>query len=167
LTKTNVLVANPADVFGPSLQVGEQRARGLEIDVLGQPWAGISVIGSYAWTDAEVTRDTTIATGSRLPNVPWHAGSVWLTWDLPMLPGLAVGGGVFAAATRAAVLPNTFDLHGYARWDALAAYRHGRAKLAVNMRNLGNTRYEESGGGFVPIYPQAGRTVTASLGYAF
>lgn len=168
LTKEKVLVANPTDAFGPSLQVGEQQVNGVEVDLLGQPWSAVSVIASYAFADAEVTEDTTIPVGSRLPNVPRHSGSLWATWQLPQwLSRMVIGAGVFASGTRAAVLPNTFDLPTYARWDAMAAYRHGRYKVAVNVQNLADERYFESGGGFVPIYPQAPRSVTASIGVVF
>ncbi len=169
LTKRKALTANPNDPFGPSLQVGEQRATGFEIDVLGEPARGVSLIGSYAFTDATVTRDTTIAVGSRLPNVPRHQGSVWAAVELPPLgPGiLSIGGGLFASGARAAVLPNNFDLPGFTRVDALVAYRYQRIRIAVNLQNLTDERYFESGGGFVPIYPQSPRQVLASVGVVF
>ncbi len=167
LTKHKVLVADPNDAFGPSIQAGAQRASGIEIDVLGEPRRGLSLIGSYAFTAASVLRDTVIPIGSRLPNAP-RQGSVWASFDLPGVgPGMpSLGLGLFASGSRAAVLPNTFDLPA-TRIDGFVSYRYQRWKAALNVHNLGNERYFESGGGFVPIYPQAPRRLTASVGVVF
>ena len=82
--------------------------------------------GNYAYTDAEVIRDNSGLSGNRLPKAPKHAGSVWLRYGVKSIPqfnGLSFGVGVFAVGKRDGDIQNTFELPGYARLDAFAAYR--------------------------------------------
>jgi iron complex outermembrane receptor protein len=67
INKRNVLVANsegPDDIYS----AGEVRSRGVELDLTGQLSDRWSLIGAYAYTDAEVTKDPDYK-GNRLQNV--------------------------------------------------------------------------------------------------
>ena len=67
IKKRNVLVANsegPVTIYSAA---GEVRSRGLEVDLSGQLSDRWSLIGSYAYTDAEVTEDPTYK-GKKLQN---------------------------------------------------------------------------------------------------
>jgi iron complex outermembrane receptor protein len=76
LTKTNVLTT---DLNDPdfSIQVGEQRSQGIELNVAGEILPGWNVIAAYAYTDAEVTEDNELPVGSRLANVAENTASLW------------------------------------------------------------------------------------------
>jgi iron complex outermembrane recepter protein len=85
LTKTNVLTPDPDPEIarqGFQVQVGEQRSRGVELDVAGEILPGWKVIASYAFTDAEVTADNSIPStvGQSLRGVPKHQASLWSTY---------------------------------------------------------------------------------------
>jgi outer membrane receptor protein involved in Fe transport len=54
LTKTNNLMADPAGSFF-SVQGGEIRARGVELEAKAALSASVNVVGSYTYTDAEYT----------------------------------------------------------------------------------------------------------------
>jgi iron complex outermembrane receptor protein len=73
LTRRNVATADPDPTHPFSYVVtGEQRSRGLEIEGSWKPgdaWEGSL---AYAYIDAVVTKDTAIAAGTRLSNVPKH-----------------------------------------------------------------------------------------------
>ena len=171
VTRSNGTVADPDDpTFSFSIQTGEQQGRGVELDL---PWM-ISpqwrLIASYTWLDASFTEDPA-RRGNRLANAPEHNGSVWSTYDfVGLLHGLIVGGGIIYVGEREANDSNTFQLPGYTRWDANVAYRFGhdqRWHLQLNVQNLTDERYYDSGGSFVPMYPGAPRTVTGRLGVRF
>jgi iron complex outermembrane recepter protein len=126
--------------------VGEARSRGIEVDVLGQLMPRLATIASYAYTDAEVTRDLQFR-GTRLANVARHSGSIWLRW---MIDGQwAVGGGVFAQGQRQGDQGNTFQLPGYARVDAMVSYafsapggaKGAKGSLQLNVNNLFDRRF--------------------------
>lgn len=152
LTKDNLLTP---DLSTPDpldrIAVGKQRSRGIELDISGQLTQELSLIGSYAYTDAKVVWDNSGLQGNLMPLVPEHAGSAWLRYEvrrIPQLHGLSVGIGVFAAGKREGDIQNTFQLPGYARLDAFAAYRMrlGPTRLTaqINARNILNKRYYES-----------------------
>lgn len=123
LTKQNILTPDPANpIF--SIAVGEARSRGVELDVAGQVTDNWSLIGSYAYTDTEITEDNSGNEGNRITNVPLHAGSLWSKYAFGsgFLQGLSLGAGVYLRGRREGDNENTFQLPGYARLDAFAAY---------------------------------------------
>ncbi|MNP85547.1 Vitamin B12 transporter BtuB [compost metagenome] len=64
---------------------------------------------------------------------------------------------------------NTFTLPSYTRWDSNVTYRFGQAlryRVQLNVQNLFDKRYYDSGGSFVPMYPGAPRTAMVTLGAA-
>ena len=167
LTKRNIVNYVPdASGFFDTVAIGEARARGLEWDVSGQVTERLSVIGSYAWTQSEVTRDAGFA-GKRLPNVPRHGGSVWARFAPD--ERWSFGGGVFAQSGRAGDRGNTFVLPGYARVDLMAAYRFplgaARAQVQFNVDNAFDRTYFTGSHQHVTDWNQPGapRTLKATF----
>lgn len=74
LTKTNNLMADPAGSFF-SVEGGEIRARGVELEAKAALSASVNVVGSYTYTDAEYTTDTNYK-GNTPAQVPKHMASV-------------------------------------------------------------------------------------------
>ncbi len=70
LTKTNNLMADPAGSFF-SVEGGEIRARGVELEAKAALSASVNVVGSYTYTDAEYTTDTNYK-GNTPAQVPKH-----------------------------------------------------------------------------------------------
>ena len=124
------------------ITVGEARSRGLEWDLAGRINDKLSILASYAYTDADVTKDSFVQ-GARLPNVARHSGSTWLRYSLTDQWNL--GGGVFFQGSREGDQANTFQLPGYARFDAMLGYRFDlgeqRASLQLNINNVFDKRY--------------------------
>lgn len=169
LTRDKVLVANPDDPFGPFIQTGEQEAKGVEVTLNARPVRRWEAVATYAYTRAAVTKDSTLPIGTRLINVPRQTFSLWSTYTLPdhIANGLAVSAGVFYIGDRAANTANSFDLEAYTVLDAAVSYRLRRWAVGLNLRNLLDERYFESGGGFVVAYPGAPRSVTTTLSVMF
>jgi len=57
LIKDNIAVPMPSRDFTAVEQAGEVRGRGIELDVVGHITDNWSVFGSYAYTDARITKD--------------------------------------------------------------------------------------------------------------
>jgi len=121
--------------------------------VKGRLTEQLSLIGTYSYIDARITNDpqqdangnpTPGNQGHRLPGAPEHSGSLWAKYEV--LPSrFDFGTGVFAAGQRQGDYANTFQLPGYVRLDAYAAYhwKIGRSKITtqVNVNNLLDKRY--------------------------
>jgi len=171
ITKTNVLTFDPADPDF-SIQVGEQRSRGIELDVAGEILPGWNIIASYAHTDAEVTEDNLLPVGSRLANVPENSASLWTTYELQngSLQGLGFGLGLFFVGDRAGFAgsdPPEFELPSYLRTDAAVYYRRNNWKAAINIKNLFGIEYYETHQGYDIVYPGAPFSVIGSFSIEF
>ncbi|MCM1639692.1 TonB-dependent siderophore receptor, partial [Acinetobacter baumannii] len=65
--KENVLTLDPVD-SAYKVAAGEVRSRGIELNIAGQITPAWKIIGGYAFTDAEVTKDNTLQKGTALAN---------------------------------------------------------------------------------------------------
>ena len=150
IKKRNVLVANsegPTTIYSAA---GEVRSRGLEMDLTGQLTDRWSMIGSYAYTDAEVTEDPEYK-GKRLQNVAKNSGSLSAVYDFGSVIGgdqLRVGAGARYVGERAGNAVNDFDLPSYTVADAFATYdtkvEGQKVKFQLNVKNLFDRTYYTS-----------------------
>ncbi|RON79304.1 TonB-dependent receptor [Pseudomonas fluorescens] len=150
IKKRNVLVANsegPTTIYSAA---GEVRSRGLEMDLTGQLTDHWSMIGSYAYTDAEVTEDPDYK-GKRLQNVAKNSGSLSAVYDFGSVIGgdqLRVGAGARYVGERAGNAVNDFDLPSYTVADAFATYdtkvEGQKVKFQLNVKNLFDRTYYTS-----------------------
>jgi iron complex outermembrane receptor protein len=150
IKKRNVLVANSEGPVTLYSAAGEVRSRGLEVDVSGQLSDRWSLIGSYAYTDAEVTEDPTYK-GKALQNVAKNSGSLSAVYDFGALIGgdqLRVGAGARYVGERAGNAVNDFDLPSYTVADAFATYETRlegqKVKFQLNVKNLFDRTYYTS-----------------------
>lgn len=170
ITRSNVLFTDLDDPSGrTSLQAGEQRSRGIELDITGEILPGWRIIGGYAYTDAIVTEDNRIPEENRINNVPEHAFSLWSRYDIQQgnLQGLGFGLGLFYVGERQGDLNNTFSLPSYVRTDAALFYRRNNFRAALNFQNLFDNEYFETAEGDLRVFPGAPRTVKFTLGWQF
>ena len=150
IKKRNVLVANsegPVTIYSAA---GEVRSRGLELDLSGQLSDRWSLIGSYAYTDAEVTEDPDYK-GNQLQNVARNSGSLSAVYDFGRVIGgdqLRVGAGARYVGEREGNAVNDFELPGYTVADAFATYDTQldgqKVKFQLNVKNLFDRTYYTS-----------------------
>ena len=166
LTKENVLTADPADSTY-QIAAGEVRSRGIDLQLTGQLTDEVRVIGAYAYVDAEVTKDNTLASGSRLLNVPEHSGSLLGVYEFldGGLKGLELGGGVNYVGDRSGnVADSGFELPGYTTVDLLARYKATQdLTLGANLNNAFDRTYYERSYSNVWVMPGEPRNLSLSL----
>ncbi len=150
--KRNVLVTEtiPDSSETRVRAAGKVRSYGLELDVSGQLSERWSLIGSYAWLDAEVTEDPEYQ-GNRLQNVARNTASLSAVYQVGSLFGgdnLRLGAGARHVGERAGDASNSFDLPAYTVADAFASYdtRFGGHDVGFqfNVKNLFDRRYYSS-----------------------
>lgn len=130
-----------------SIQTGEQRVRGVELDVSGEISDGWNVIGNIAVLDAKLVKDTRLEEGNRLEGVPTVSGSLWSTYQLQdgAWRGLGVGAGVFFAGKRYGDLANSYSASGYGRLDLSLFYDiNDKLRVSLNARNVTDQDYIET-----------------------
>ncbi|NJM87278.1 MAG: TonB-dependent siderophore receptor [Hydrococcus sp. RU_2_2] len=146
ITRQNDRVDDPVDPENFQIQIGERRSQGIEFDLSGEPFPGLRLIATYAYTDSIITEDTTANEGNRALNVPLHSGSLWAVYEIQEgdLAGLGFGAGLFIVGERPGDLENSFDLPGYTRTDAVLYYRRDNWRVQLNVNNLFDVEYFES-----------------------
>lgn len=169
ITRQNVAATDPTD-DNYSVQTGEQRVRGAELDVSGTPLDGWEIIGNVSALDAKVTKDTTIETGNRLDGVPILSGSIWSSYQLQDGPmkGLGFGAGVIAVGERQGDIDNSYDVSGYARIDASVFYDiDENIRVSLKGRNLTDRKYIETAANTDGNYAGAPASFIASVSAKF
>lgn len=165
------VVSDPDD-FNYVIQVGEQRSRGWEVDVPYAITPQWRLLASYTQLKAEISEDSDSSlVGNLVANAPRRSASVWSSYDFAgQATGLSLGLGAIYVGERQANTANSFELPSYTRWDANVIYRFGeeqRYRVQMMVQNLGDKRYYDSGGAFVPTFPGAPRSVLATVGMTF
>ncbi|MTJ50257.1 TonB-dependent siderophore receptor [Dolichospermum sp. UHCC 0259] len=165
ITKKNVLTTDPTDE-NFQIQTGEQKSRGVELDIVGEILPGWKIIGTYAYTDANISQDNDSSLlNNRLVGIPYNSASLWTTYELQKgnLQGFGLGLGFVYAGEREASLPNNLKIPSYLRTDASIFYKRDNWRAAINFKNLLDTKYYESQGFF--IVPAAPLTVLGTVSF--
>ena len=116
-----------------------------------------SVMGGYAYTDAEITSMISNAqAGAVVAQVPKHTVSMWNRYDFT--PFLGLGLGVIHRSSMYAALDNTVLLPGFTRLDAAMFVRLNRVlRVQANVENVANIDYVASAHNNNNILPGAPR----------
>lgn len=140
-TRDNVATADPNNL-GFNIQTGQQRARGVEADLIWEPTPAFSLLANYAHTNTRVAADNAIPVGNELTRVPRNSGRIAAHYRIlsGAAKGLSFGAGVTALSARQLTLPNTLSVPGYAMIDAQAAYDLGRFTIQASLVNLAGRR---------------------------
>ncbi len=172
LTKTNNLMADPnGSLF--SVEGGEIRARGVELEAKAALSASVNVVGSYTYTDAEYTTDTTYK-GNTPAQVPKHMASLWADYtffDGP-LSGLTLGTGGRYTGSSYGDPANSFKVGSYTVVDALVRYDLARVGMAgsnvvLHVNNLFDREYVASCFNTYGCFWGAERQVVATATFRF
>jgi len=169
LTKRNIAVTDPNNIDF-SIAIGEQRSRGIELDVIGEISPGWNIIASYAHTDAEVTEDGgSSLEGNQLADVPRNAASLWTSYEIQRgdLQGLGFGVGLFFVGDRSGNLENDYEIPSYVRTDASIFYRRDSWRVAINFKNVFDVDYIQNAGFGRTSNPGAPFTVLGSIAVEF
>ncbi|HBP8857581.1 TPA: ferrichrome porin FhuA [Escherichia coli] len=172
LTKTNNLMADPnGSLF--SVEGGEIRARGVELEAKAALSASVNVVGSYTYTDVEYTTDTTYK-GNTPAQVPKHMASLWADYtffDGP-LSGLTLGTGGRYTGSSYGDPANSFKVGSYTVVDALVRYDLARvgmagSNVALHVNNLFDREYVASCFNTYGCFWGAERQVVATATFRF
>jgi iron complex outermembrane receptor protein len=167
LTQTNVSTRDP--LFpSSSVQTGEIRVRGAELEAVASLAQGLNVIGAYTYLDGEITKANDGTVGNRPGLVPQHAASLWADYRMgegSALPGLGFGAGVRYTSSLYGDNANVYRSPSVTLADASVSYEFGNYRLSVNGSNIFDKRYVASCTGATYCYYGTGRTVIGTLAY--
>jgi TonB-dependent siderophore receptor len=165
------------DATGVTRQNGDQRSRGLEVELSAEPTASWFAYASYAFTSAKLTRFAELVPSfdpTFPPEVVDWSGNVpafaprhlFSLWTVKRAGPLSLGAGGRYVGRQFIAEDNAFAIDSHLVLDAMAAYRLRRATLSVNARNLTDREYETRGFGRTAVIPADPFAVYATLAVA-
>lgn len=172
LRKTNIAIP---DQTGITRQTGDQRSRGFELELTGQPFDGWFAIASYAYADAELTELRQFVqgpTGTQLVDysgntpsfVPEHILNLWVTKEFRQRVG--IGGGARYLSKQYIAEDNLFSIDPVLTLDATVYYRMAGWRWSLNAKNITNREYLTRGFGSTAVIPAHPFTVYGSLEFS-
>ena len=164
-------IAIPDD-NGFTQQSGDQRSRGVEIELGGELGNGLSGTFSYAFTEAELTRFAELVflpgppfflsldrSGNTPAFAPENLFNAWLGRSFPS--GLHVGAGLRWVDSQFIAEDNATEIDAYALLDATLSYGKGSWRFSLNLQNLADEDYETRGFGSFSVIP--GEPISADV----
>lgn len=167
LEQDNVQTTDPNNA-SVTVQTGQARSRGIELEVSGEIYQGLSLLANYTYGKVEITKSLNPSeVGKRMPGMPLHQASAWANYKFQgALSGLSVGSGVrYVGSTFGDKTEDpSLKVPAYTLWDAMVAYDFTKDwRLQVNATNLTNKEYVSVCNYW--CYYGEGRTLNANITY--
>lgn len=168
IREKNRLTPDPQNPLN-SVQLGEARIRGIELEGRTKPFRTLNLIANYSFLDARISESKGPDLGKRLPVIPKHLGSLWgiKSFQAGNLPGFfSAGGGIRYNGS-------TFDgddghkTLAYTLYDLMFAYDRSAWRFSVNVANLTDKVYLASCLSRGDCFYGIRRAVTATIRYRF
>ncbi len=125
---------------------GEQRSRGMELNVFGEPVYGVRVLGSALWMKPELSKTAGGTNdGNDAVGVPRYAVSMGGEWDLPWVQNLTASGTVTRTGSQYVNAANSMKLDSWTRLDLGVRYstkvNDQTLTWRANVENVTNEKY--------------------------
>ncbi len=145
---------------GTYAENGEQRNRGIELSMFGEPLYGVRLLGGLTLLDAEMTSTRRgLNDGNRVIGVPRTQANIGTEWDVPNLQNLTLTARALYTSKQYADAANELEVPSWTRFDLGARYRmvvdDRDVTLRANLENVTGRDYWASAGG----YPDQGYLV--------
>ncbi|MGI4982888.1 MAG: TonB-dependent receptor [Janthinobacterium lividum] len=150
---------------------GEERHRGIEFSVFGEPLKGLRVLAGASLTDAKLTETAGgVNQGKTAVGVPRYLANAGLEYDIPQVRGLTLTGRWIYTGKQYLDTANAASIQAWNRFDVGARYTTQVARHPVTLRltvqNVANHAYWASAYGSY-LTMGAPRTFLASLSTDF
>ncbi|MDA8444925.1 TonB-dependent siderophore receptor [Paracidovorax valerianellae] len=165
LKRRNVTTADAANT-GFNVQTGEQRARGLELEVGAELLRSLKLTGAYTYTDTKVTSDSNAAiVGLPLNLTPRHTLALWATYKLPQMPQITLGAGARYVSEQVGSYP--FTLPAYTVADLSIGYAGSNYRITAGVKNVFDKAYYDGAINANVVSPAMPRSFNVGLTYFF
>lgn len=134
---------------------GEQINKGVELNVFGEPLAGLRLLGGVTVMKTELKGTQNGANdGNRAIGVPSFQLNAGVDWDVPGLQGVTLSGRMLRTGGQYVDAANKLSLPAWNRFDLGARYNFKMDQrdvtLGLTVDNVANTKYWESAmGGYL------------------
>jgi iron complex outermembrane receptor protein len=138
----NTLTTDPDDPAF-SVQRGEVRSRGIEVEAKASLDFGLDLTLAYAFNDVTLTKNEDGNKGNTPSATPRHRASAWADYTVPKgdFADLGFGVGVRYTGESYGDDANSFKVPGYVLADAAIHYDYEALSFAINATNLFDKKY--------------------------
>lgn len=164
---TNSLRPQIIDDLTYTVQDGTQESKGIEAEVIGNPFTGFNFVATYGYNDNQYINAIENLEGKRAVGTPEHVASLWLSYTTlnGPLEGLGVGGGVIYVSDVYYNSNNSFILPEYTVVDATLFYDQPKYRISLKANNILDQKYWISDGYYTR--PQKPAHFLASVAFKF
>ena len=165
LDRTNTRETDPVTL--QTVLSGEQRSKGVELEVQGQVTPKLSLSGGVAIQDVKIRRSATPGLiGRKAPLVPDFQASLWTRYNFT--PRIGAGLGLYRQSKLFASISNAVVLPAYTRVDAAGFFTlTPQVTVQVNVENVLGADFYTTAHNDNNITPGAPRTARATLRFGF
>ncbi|MFF7710620.1 TonB-dependent siderophore receptor [Pseudomonas sp. NPDC007930] len=171
LRQQDALTEVPDTDLNGSIQAGEIRSRGLELEATAQLTPALKLLAAYTLQDVEVTKGSAAdaSTGQRPTAIPRQLASLWLDYTLQGGPlrGLGFGAGAQYVGSTYADTANTLKVDGFTVADAALHYDLPAWRFVLSANNLFDQQYVARCGSATRCQYGERREVLLSARYAW
>lgn len=156
---------------GVTFQDGTQKSKGLDLEVIGNPIAGLSIVAGYAYNDNRISKTSPLTiegvivdiNGNKAAASPENVLNFWASYTLQNnLKGLGFGFGANYVDENFFSTRNTFYMPSYTVYHATLFYDQSKWRVGLKVNNITDERYWDIGGN-----SQTPRNAMASLSFKF
>ena len=171
LVQQNVLTSDPNNIQN-TIQTGEERSRGFELEAQGMITDHLKLIASYTGYQLRDTRDLNPALVGTVPtNTPQNFGGLFLdyTFHDTILQGLGFGAGVrYVGGSYAQDSAGTIlGVPAFVLGDATMHYERDHWRAALNVTNIADKTYVASCQTATACFYGTRRKASFSLAYSW
>ena len=167
----NIVRPDTVDLNDPtrySIQNGEQKSKGYEIELIALPVKGLSIIAGYSHNDSKLLKATVDVEGLRPTTAgPSELANFWASYqfDSYLLKGVSLGFGGNYAGEAYPVNNHSdgkFVLPSYTVVNSAISYQQRRFKVSAKLNNITNEHYWV---GYNSFSPQMSRQFIGALSF--
>ncbi|BAV06911.1 iron complex outermembrane recepter protein [Filimonas lacunae] len=150
-----------------SLQDGTQLSKGVEAEVIANPFGGLNIVAGYTYNDNKYIQAKANMIGLRPAEAgPQHLANLWMSYHImnggAKGLGFGVGGNYGSSAFQTNTSTFTFTIPSYKVLDATVYYDRPTFRVGVKVDNIMNERYWS-----FRLAPQMPTRVTANITLRF
>lgn len=152
-----------------SVQDGTQESKGVEFDLIANPFQGFHIIVGYGYNDSRFTKvsdDQADLEGNHPLATPMNSANYWASYKVPYgkLEGFGLGVGGNLSSDYYFNDVNTVTISGFSTMDASLFYERPKFRIGLKLNNLSNEEYWTASYWAIP---QQTRTFLANLTFRF
>jgi iron complex outermembrane receptor protein len=152
---------------GYSIQDGTQVSKGIEAEVIANPFGGLNIVAGYSYNDSKYTQSNATVLGLRPATAgPAHLANLWASYKLLSGSakglGFGIGGNYGSSSFQTNTVTFAFHIPAYTVLDATVFYDQPRVRIGLKVNNFTNEKYWS-----YRLAPQLPTNVAADITFRF